>query len=72
MVVDPCLKKGDEVVISGGAFHGITAVVETLLSGRDRVRVLFEFLGKTIAAEVSSEHLAPKAPARFSSVIYQS
>lgn len=56
-VLDPELQPGDQVKISGGAFHGLEAVVTKLLSGRERVGVLLEFLGRQATVEISRQHL---------------
>ena len=48
---------GDEVVIADGSFMGITAVVQRLLPAKDRVRVLLEFLGRTVETEVPAASL---------------
>jgi transcriptional antiterminator RfaH len=47
---------GETVRISGGAFHGLEAVVQQVMPGRQRVQVLLEFLGRqtTVEAETSS------------------
>lgn len=44
--MDSGLKKGDEVVITDGAFQGLKAVVTNLLPAKERVRLLIEFLGR--------------------------
>ncbi len=48
---------GDEVEISGGAFHGLRAVVTRIMPGRDRVTVLLDFLGRQTAVEVQSSSI---------------
>jgi len=40
------LKKGDVVVVQDGPFAGYEAIFDAKLSGRDRVRVLLDFLQK--------------------------
>jgi transcriptional antiterminator RfaH len=47
------LEQGDEVTISEGPFMGIEAVVKILLPGRERVKLLLEFLGQPSETEVS-------------------
>ncbi len=49
------LKTGDAVRISGGAFHGLEAVVTRAMPGRQRVGVLLEFLGRQTMVEVEKE-----------------
>jgi transcriptional antiterminator RfaH len=46
------LSQGDRVRISDGIFAGLDAVVVKVLPAKDRVRVLMEFLGRNIEAEV--------------------
>jgi len=44
---------GDEVEIAAGPFLGMTGTVTGLLGGKQRVRLLIEFLGRVSEAEVS-------------------
>jgi transcriptional antiterminator RfaH len=44
---------GDEVEIASGPFLGMTATVTGLLEGKQRVRLLIEFLGRVSEAELS-------------------
>jgi transcriptional antiterminator RfaH len=46
------LSEGDQVQIVGGAFVGLEAVVTQILSPKERVKVLMEFLGRKMEAEV--------------------
>jgi transcriptional antiterminator RfaH len=46
------LSKGDDVKIVGGAFVGLDAVVTQDLPAKERVKVLMDFLGRKIEAEV--------------------
>jgi transcriptional antiterminator RfaH len=43
---------GDDVSIASGPLQGATGTVTRLLPGRERVRVLLEFLGSTREVEV--------------------
>jgi transcriptional antiterminator RfaH len=43
---------GEEVQISGGAFHGLQGIVTRLVPARARVAVLLEFLGRQTTVEV--------------------
>ncbi len=52
-LVDEGLAPDDPVVISGGAFHDLRAVVTRVMPGRQRVIVLLEFLGRQTALELS-------------------
>jgi transcriptional antiterminator RfaH len=44
--------QGDNVRIAKGAFAGLEAVVTQILPARERVKVLMDFLGRKIEAEV--------------------
>jgi len=46
------LEEGDQVRIIGGVFVGLEAVVTRVLSPRERVKILMEFLGRQMEAEV--------------------
>jgi transcriptional antiterminator RfaH len=46
------LSEGDQVQIVGDAFDGLEAVVTQVLSPKERVKVLMEFLGRKMEAEV--------------------
>jgi transcriptional antiterminator RfaH len=48
---------GESVRIAGGAFHGLEAVVQQAMPGRQRVQVLLEFLGRQTAVEVPVSNL---------------
>jgi len=48
---------GEDVQISGGAFHGLKAVVTRVLPARQRVAVLLEFLGRQTTVEVGLANL---------------
>lgn len=52
IVLDESLKPTDPVEIAAGPFQGLTAVVTQLMPARDRVKVLLEFLGRSLEAEV--------------------
>lgn len=58
-VLEPEVKEGDTVKIVEGALRGLEAVVTSVLSGRERVRVLLNFLGREIHAEVSRPGVLP-------------
>lgn len=51
-VIDPLPEAGDSVQIAGGAFHGLRAVVTRVMSSRERVAVLLDFLGRQTMVEV--------------------
>jgi len=62
--VDPSINVGDPVNIAGGAFMGLESVVTRLMSGKERVRVLIEFLGRQVEVELGKELLVQNESAR--------
>jgi transcriptional antiterminator RfaH len=64
VLFDPELKVGDAVQITEGAFQGLQAVVTQLLPARERVKVLLEFLGRQVEAEVHSPKVLPTVSPR--------
>ena len=53
---------GDKVTIIAGLFKGASGKVTRLVSARERVKVLFEFLGRETEAEIDEDSLDfPKA-----------
>jgi transcriptional antiterminator RfaH len=52
--VDYGLSQGDDVKIAEGAFAGLEAVVTQVLPAKQRVKVLMDFLGRKMEAEVES------------------
>jgi transcriptional antiterminator RfaH len=48
------LSQGDDVRIVDGAFAGLEAVVVQVLPAKERVRILMDFLGRKIEAEVEN------------------
>lgn len=63
-VFNPELQIGDMVQITAGAFQGLEAVITRLMPGKDRVKVLFEFLGRQTEVEVSTEKVLHVTPPR--------
>ncbi len=63
-VFDPGLKIGDTVQITSGAFRGLEAVITQLLPAKERVKVLFEFLGRQTEVEVDSQKVLHVTPPR--------
>ena len=57
--VDVSLVPGDRVKLSGALFHGVEAEVLCLLPGRQRVKVLLEFLGGPKETEVEAGAVVP-------------
>jgi transcriptional antiterminator RfaH len=54
VTVDSSLKVGQPVQITEGPFQGLEALVTRLLPAKERIRVLFEFLGRSIEMEIST------------------
>ena len=54
------LAEGDQVKITGGAFTGLEAVVTQILSAKERVKILMDFLGRRIEAEVERSSVLPQ------------
>ncbi len=52
-VIGDELQPGETVQISGGMFHGLTAVMTRIMPGRERVAVLLEFLGRQTMVELA-------------------
>lgn len=57
--VDPELRPGDRVRLSGALFCGMEAEVLCLLPARQRVKVLLDLLGGPAPAEVAASEIAP-------------
>lgn len=58
--VKPNLEEGETVRIISGALSGLEAVVTQVLPARERVRILLNFLGQEIQAEVATPNLLPE------------
>jgi transcription antitermination factor NusG len=52
-VVAPALAVGDEVQVTTGPLAGLQVVVQQVMPARERVKVLLEFLGRRVEAEVA-------------------
>jgi transcriptional antiterminator RfaH len=61
------LSQGDQVKIVKGAFTGLTAVVTQVLPGKQRVRILMEFLGRKMETEVEDANVLPQMAQPFGS-----
>lgn len=64
VVFEPEVRIGEEVRIAKGAFHGLEAVVTQVLPAKERVKVLLEFLGRSVEAEVPMHGIVPTASPR--------
>ena len=56
-VLSDQLSPEDRVQISGGALHGLSAVVTQVMPAKERVKVLLNFLGQQTTAEVAASAL---------------
>jgi len=63
-VISESLSPGDEVGISGGAFHGLAGVITRVMPARERVAVLLDFLGRQTAVEIPRDLVIKEAEAR--------
>src|ERR1051325_6814315 len=63
-ILDDELQAGESVIVSGGAFHDLRAVVTRVMPGRQRVAVLLEFLGRQTAAELPTAAVVRESAAR--------
>jgi transcriptional antiterminator RfaH len=54
VTLDCSIKVGQSVQIIEGPFQGLEVVVTHLLPAKERIRVLFEFLGRSVEMEVST------------------
>jgi transcriptional antiterminator RfaH len=54
VTLDCSIKIGQSVEIVEGPFQGLEAVVTHLLPAKERIRVLFDFLGRSVEMEVST------------------
>ncbi len=52
--VRPTLQVGDEVELTEGPMRGFRGIIDAVISGQDRVRLLLEFLGRRSIVEVDS------------------
>src|SRR5437868_4156074 len=57
VTIDPEIKVGQEVQIAHGPLQGLEVLVTQLLPSSERVRVLLEFLGRSVQMEVSKTTL---------------
>lgn len=58
-IIDPTPEIGDTVEITGGALHGLKAVVTRVMPARERVSVLLDFLGRQTMVEVRLDQVVP-------------
>jgi transcriptional antiterminator RfaH len=56
---NPEIEVGQSVQIAEGPFRGVEVLVTRLLPARERIRVLLEFLGRSVEMEVSTPKVLP-------------
>ncbi len=56
--IPPEVAEGDRVVLGEGPLAGLTGIVQRILTGEERVRILFEFLGRDTFAEVALDTIS--------------
>ncbi len=64
-LVHPTVKVGDAVQVTEGPMRGLTGIVERMLTGAERVRVLLDFLGRQSVVEVGVNKILHELPARL-------
>lgn len=57
--VQPQLSEGLSVQVAQGSLRGFEAVVTRVLPGKERVRILLNFLGREVEAEVAKPDVLP-------------
>jgi transcriptional antiterminator RfaH len=62
VTLDSAIKIGQPVQIIEGPFQGLEGVVTHLLSAKERIRVLLEFLGRSLETEISTTKVLPPDP----------
>jgi transcriptional antiterminator RfaH len=55
---------GEEVQLSGGAMHGLNAVITQVMPAKQRVKVLLSFLGQQVTVEVGKTAVIKDSPPR--------
>ena len=59
VTVDSSIKIGQPVQITEGPFQGLEVVVTRLLPAKERIRVLLEFLVRSLETEISTAKVLP-------------
>jgi transcriptional antiterminator RfaH len=59
VTIDPEITTGQAVHIAEGPFRGLDAVVTRVLPAKQRIKVLLEFLGRSVETEVSMPKVLP-------------
>ena len=63
--IDQGLEPGQNVQIAQGPFQGLEALVTRLISARDRVEILIEWMGRSLHAEANVADLVPLTEPRL-------
>ncbi len=56
------VKEGDEVLIAEGPFKGIRALVKSIMPAKQRVQLLFDFLGQRTETEIDLTKVISQEP----------
>jgi transcriptional antiterminator RfaH len=59
VTVDSSLKIGQPVQLIEGPFQGLEVVVTQVLPARERIRVLLDFLGRSLEMEIPAQKVLP-------------
>ena len=59
VTIDSSLEIGQEVHIIDGPFRGLEVVITQVLPAKERIRVLLDFLGRSIEIDVSTTRVLP-------------
>ena len=59
--ISRALEPGEEVKVAQGPFQGLKALVTRLISARERVEILIEWMGRTLRVEAGIADLEPLA-----------
>jgi len=62
VTIDPEVKVGQTVQIVQGPFQGLEALVTQVLPAKERVRVLLEFLGRSLETELAEQGVLSLEP----------
>ena len=68
IIFDPAPRVSEPVKIAEGAFRGLEAVVTQVLPAKERVKVLLDFLGRLVEAEIHTPHVIPAGSPRAASL----
>ena len=66
--VKPGLKVGDVVEVTSGPMRGFRGILNGVLSGEERVRILLDFLGRQSLVVVDAENIIPETQPRIVAV----